>query len=62
MAWFSHYEWGRTFENATAGTVLMTAPAGMAAPAYVRYAWRNDPRNTLANTANLPAAPFRTDS
>jgi len=48
-------------ENATAGTVLVTAPAGVSAPVYVRYAWRNDPKNTLANTANLPAAPFRTD-
>ncbi|HSH93852.1 MAG TPA: 9-O-acetylesterase, partial [Roseimicrobium sp.] len=48
-------------ENATSGTVLVTAPDGMTAPAYVRYAWRNDPKNTLANTENLPAAPFRTD-
>ena len=48
-------------ENATAGTVLVTTPDGMAAPAYVRYAWRNAPKNTLANTENLPASPFRTD-
>ena len=48
-------------DNAAAGTVLVTAPAGVTAPAYVRYAWRNDPKNTLVNTANLPSAPFRTD-
>ena len=48
-------------ENAASGTVLVTAPDGMTGPVYIRYAWRNDPRNTLANTENLPAAPFRTD-
>jgi len=30
-------------------------------PAYVRYAWANNPECTLANTADLPAVPFRTD-
>lgn len=48
-------------EDAKAGTVLVQAPAPVTAPAYVRYAWRNDPSNSLANGAGLPAAPFRTD-
>jgi len=48
-------------EDAGAGTVLVHAPEAVAAPAYVRYAWRNDPSNSLANGAGLPAAPFRTD-
>ncbi len=30
-------------------------------PVAVRYAWANDPPNTLRNQANLPAAPFRSD-
>jgi len=30
-------------------------------PAYVRYAWANNPECTLANAAGLPAVPFRTD-
>jgi sialate O-acetylesterase len=48
-------------EDAAAGTVLVHAPVSVGAPAYVRYAWRNDPPNSLANGAGLPAAPFRTD-
>jgi sialate O-acetylesterase len=48
-------------ENPTTGVVLVTAPAAVPAPAFVRYAFRNDPKNTLANSAGLPAAPFRTD-
>jgi sialate O-acetylesterase len=48
-------------ENATTGTVLIAVPEGVAKPAFVRYAWRNDPKNTLANSEGLPAAPFRTD-
>lgn len=48
-------------ENATTGVVLVTAPAAVRKPAFVRYAFRNDPKNTLANNEGLPAAPFRTD-
>lgn len=48
-------------ENPTTGLVLVTAPESVPAPAFVRYAWRNDPKNTLANSENLPATPFRTD-
>lgn len=31
------------------------------APAFVRYAWTNDPKVNLYNGEGLPAAPFRTD-
>lgn len=48
-------------ENPTTGLVLITAPDAIAAPAFVRYAWRNDPKNTLANSEGLPTTPFRTD-
>jgi len=48
-------------ENAATGTVLVIAPEGMGSPSYIRYAWRNDPKNSLANSESLPAAPFRTD-
>ncbi|MDA3926090.1 MAG: beta galactosidase jelly roll domain-containing protein [Kiritimatiellae bacterium] len=30
-------------------------------PAYVRYAWANNPECTFYNAAGLPAVPFRTD-
>ena len=30
-------------------------------PAFVRYAWANNPECTLYNAAGLPAVPFRTD-
>lgn len=30
-------------------------------PAFVRYAWADNPECTLYNTAGLPAVPFRTD-
>ncbi len=30
-------------------------------PAFVRYAWANNPKCTLYNAAGLPAVPFRTD-
>lgn len=48
-------------DDPTTGVVLVTAPDTIPEPAFVRYAWRNDPKNTLANSAGLPAAPFRTD-
>lgn len=31
-------------------------------PAYVRYAWINDPQVALSNKEGLPLAPFRTDA
>ncbi len=31
-------------------------------PVAVRYAWENDPKTNLINSAGLPAAPFRSDT
>ncbi len=50
-----------SIENAATGLMLITAPGKVPSPLYVRYAWHNDPKNTLANSESLPAAPFRTD-
>ncbi|MES2923584.1 MAG: sialate O-acetylesterase [Verrucomicrobiota bacterium] len=42
-------------------SVIVSSPA-IAAPAFVRYAWAENPAGAnLFNTAGLPAAPFRTD-
>lgn len=42
-------------------SVVVHSPA-VADPAYVRYAWADNPDGAnLYNTENLPAAPFRTD-
>jgi sialate O-acetylesterase len=38
-------------------TVVVRAPA-ISQPKSVRYAWSNDPKATLFNKADLPAAPF----
>ncbi len=38
-------------------TVVLSAD-GVATPKAVRYAWANDPKCTLYNKADLPAAPF----
>ncbi len=40
--------------------VLVSSPE-VPSPAYVRYAWANNPSVNLCNDAGLPAAPFRTD-
>lgn len=48
-------------ENSNTGVVMLTAPESVPAPVFVRYAFRNNPTNTLANSEGLPAAPFRTD-
>jgi sialate O-acetylesterase len=40
--------------------VVLTSPE-VAEPLAVRYAWGNDPPNSLRNQADLPAAPFRSD-
>jgi sialate O-acetylesterase len=42
-------------------TVVISSP-DVPAPVAVRYAWRNAPSANLYNAAELPAAPFRTDS
>ena len=41
-------------------TVVVSSPE-VASPAYVRYAWADNPSVNLCNTNGLPAAPFRTD-
>lgn len=42
------------------GTVLVSSPS-VAKPAYVRYAWADDPEVSLYNKEGLPASPFRSD-
>lgn len=43
------------------GDSVVVFSADVPDPVAVRYAWANDPPNTLRNQADLPAAPFRTD-
>jgi len=31
-------------------------------PVAVRYAWKDDPKANLVNSAGLPASPFRSDA
>jgi len=52
------------FHAATAkikGKSVVVSSPEVSAPKAVRYAWENNPENTLRNSANLPASPFRTD-
>jgi sialate O-acetylesterase len=55
----------RRFHPATAqldGDEIVVQAADVAAPAAVRYGWRDNPVDAnLANDAGLPASPFRTD-
>jgi sialate O-acetylesterase len=54
----------RVFHPATARIVgrdvVVSSPA-VSDPAAVRYGWDDNPYCTLANSAGLPASPFRTD-
>jgi sialate O-acetylesterase len=43
------------------GNTVVVSAADVPLPVAVRYAWGNDPPNTLRNQADLPAAPFRSD-
>jgi sialate O-acetylesterase len=43
------------------GNTVELAAEGLAAPAFVRYAFSDKPAVNLVNGANLPAYPFRTD-
>ena len=43
------------------GTVVVSS-AEVSEPQAVRYAWKDDPENTLRNAEGLPASPFRTDN
>ncbi|MDY0165203.1 MAG: sialate O-acetylesterase [Thermoguttaceae bacterium] len=49
-------------EAAVAGpdTVVVSSPQ-VENPAAVRYAWAENPKGNLVNSADLPASPFRTD-
>ncbi len=54
----------RVFHPANArisgNTVVVSSPK-VEEPSAVRYAWHNNPENTLRNAEGLPASPFRTD-
>lgn len=41
--------------------VVVVSATEVPAPLFARYAWQANPLATLANSAGLPAAPFRTD-
>ena len=43
------------------GDVVTLRSPEVAAPVYARYAWSNNPRANLFNSAGVPATPFRTD-
>jgi sialate O-acetylesterase len=45
-----------------AGSAITLTSAAVSAPRSIRYAWRDNPRAALFNTAGLPAAPFHTES
>jgi sialate O-acetylesterase len=54
----------RTFRWATAkidGSTVIVSSTAVPQPVAVRYAWGNSPACDLANSADLPAVPFRTD-
>ena len=40
------------------GDTVIVSADGVTHPKIVRYAWANDPKATLYNKADLPAAPF----
>ena len=44
------------------GVGIVVSSAAVAAPVAVRYGWANNPACNLYNRADLPLAPFRTDS
>ena len=43
------------------GDTVVVSNAEVSEPAAVRYAWASNPIGNLANSASLPASPFRTD-
>lgn len=54
----------RVFHEANArieGDTVVVASPDVPEPVAVRYAWGNNPAQSLANSAGLPAGPFRTD-
>ena len=44
------------------GDSVLVWSESVKAPAFVRYAWADNPECTLYNGADLPASPFRTDN
>ena len=48
-------------DAAIEGDTVVLSSAAVTEPAAVRYAWGNNPPNSLYNKADLPAVPFRTD-
>lgn len=45
----------------SAPDTVTVSSSSVAVPMYVRYGWMNNPEVNLYNSADLPAAPFRTD-
>jgi len=54
-----HWVWAKA--RIVGETVVVEHPAGRQAR-YVRYGWADNPACNLANGAELPASPFRTDT
>jgi sialate O-acetylesterase len=52
------FEWA---EARIEGDAVVVRSAKVADPVAVRYAWAQNPECNLVNSADLPAAPFRTD-
>ena len=44
------------------GDSVVVESGSVKSPAFVRYAWADNPECTLYNGAGLPASPFRTDN
>ena len=53
-------KWRWTTAKIDGETIIVPAP-DVSSPVAVRYAWQANPKATLFNTADLPAAPYRTD-
>ncbi len=53
-------EWKPANAKIKGDTVVVSHPE-ITSPVAVRYAWKANPDGNLANTAGLPASPFRTD-
>jgi sialate O-acetylesterase len=53
-------KWQTAAAKIVGETIIVSSP-NVSNPVAVRYAWAANPNFNLYNTANLPAAPFRTD-
>ncbi len=54
-------KWSWAVPTIDGNTITLHSP-DVAAPIYARFAWSDNPRANLYNSARLPASPFRTDS